>query len=218
MAATLAHANRRPGGPPVGATGLGTWNGADHLDLDAAVRLTPSGVAIERIEAKSALEVGVADLALDAGFLLGVSESVRGTVRLALIRGEEVLAEAVHPVEVLPRQEWGGASMQEAQGSNFVLDGPPGTGKSQTIANIIAHNIALGRKVLFVAGRWRRSVWCTGASRSRGSGRSVSSFTRTRPTRPTYSPSSAAPGIRARASCPTSGGVRRRGSSACAMS
>jgi superfamily I DNA and/or RNA helicase/very-short-patch-repair endonuclease len=34
---------------------------------------------------------------------------------------------------------------------DFVLEGPPGTGKSETIANIIAHNIASGRKVLFVA-------------------------------------------------------------------
>ena len=38
-----------------------------------------------------------------------------------------------------------------AAGKNFVLHGPPGTGKSQTIANIIAHNIAIGRRVLFVA-------------------------------------------------------------------
>lgn len=38
-----------------------------------------------------------------------------------------------------------------AQGGDMILEGPPGTGKSQTIANIIAHNIALGRKVLFVA-------------------------------------------------------------------
>jgi very-short-patch-repair endonuclease len=36
-------------------------------------------------------------------------------------------------------------------GGDFVLEGPPGTGKSQTIANIIAHNLALGRKVLFVS-------------------------------------------------------------------
>jgi very-short-patch-repair endonuclease len=36
-------------------------------------------------------------------------------------------------------------------GGDFVLEGPPGTGKSQTIANIIAHNLALGKKVLFVA-------------------------------------------------------------------
>ena len=38
-----------------------------------------------------------------------------------------------------------------ARGCDFVLDGPPGTGKSQTIANMIAQNLALGRRVLFVA-------------------------------------------------------------------
>ena len=40
-----------------------------------------------------------------------------------------------------------------ASGNNndFILEGPPGTGKSQTIANIIAHNLALGKKVLFVS-------------------------------------------------------------------
>ncbi len=37
------------------------------------------------------------------------------------------------------------------QGRTFVLEGPPGTGKSQTIANIIADNLARGRRVLFVA-------------------------------------------------------------------
>ena len=36
-------------------------------------------------------------------------------------------------------------------GKTFVLHGPPGTGKSQTITNIIAHNLALGKKVLFVS-------------------------------------------------------------------
>lgn len=43
------------------------------------------------------------------------------------------------------------AVVASARGCDFVLDGPPGTGKSQTIANLIAHNLALGRKVLFVA-------------------------------------------------------------------
>ena len=43
------------------------------------------------------------------------------------------------------------AVVASATGHNFVLDGPPGTGKSQTIANMIAHNLALGRRVLFVA-------------------------------------------------------------------
>lgn len=36
-------------------------------------------------------------------------------------------------------------------GRTFVLEGPPGTGKSQTITNMIADNLAAGRKVLFVA-------------------------------------------------------------------
>lgn len=43
------------------------------------------------------------------------------------------------------------AVVASAGGKSFVLDGPPGTGKSQTIANMIAHNLALGRRVLFVA-------------------------------------------------------------------
>ncbi|MEU8202013.1 AAA domain-containing protein [Streptosporangium sp. NPDC049046] len=36
-------------------------------------------------------------------------------------------------------------------GHHLVIDGPPGTGKSQTIANIIASMAAQGRRVLFVA-------------------------------------------------------------------
>lgn len=36
-------------------------------------------------------------------------------------------------------------------GRSFVLDGPPGTGKSQTIANIIGELIARGKTVLFVS-------------------------------------------------------------------
>lgn len=38
-----------------------------------------------------------------------------------------------------------------AAGKSFVLVGPPGTGKSQTIANMIAQCLADGKKVLFVA-------------------------------------------------------------------
>ena len=37
------------------------------------------------------------------------------------------------------------------QGKNFVLEGPPGTGKSQTVTNIIAELLYDGKKVLFVS-------------------------------------------------------------------
>lgn len=38
-----------------------------------------------------------------------------------------------------------------ASGKSFVLHGPPGTGKSQTITNIIAHSLAMGETVLFIS-------------------------------------------------------------------
>jgi very-short-patch-repair endonuclease len=38
-----------------------------------------------------------------------------------------------------------------AEGKSFVLHGPPGTGKSQTITNLIAHCLACGKSVLFVS-------------------------------------------------------------------
>jgi very-short-patch-repair endonuclease len=36
-------------------------------------------------------------------------------------------------------------------GRDLVLEGPPGTGKSQTITNLIAHSLAKGKRVLFVS-------------------------------------------------------------------
>ncbi|MBI3131514.1 MAG: DUF3320 domain-containing protein [Acidobacteria bacterium] len=43
------------------------------------------------------------------------------------------------------------AVLAGARGKDFVLIGPPGTGKSQTIANLIAQCLAEGKKVLFVS-------------------------------------------------------------------
>lgn len=37
------------------------------------------------------------------------------------------------------------------RGKNMVVEGPPGTGKSQTITNLISHSLAQGKTVLFVA-------------------------------------------------------------------
>ncbi len=43
------------------------------------------------------------------------------------------------------------AVLDAEAGQSFILDGPPGTGKSQTIANMIVNFLAHGKKVLFVA-------------------------------------------------------------------
>ncbi len=43
------------------------------------------------------------------------------------------------------------ALIDAVNGDNLVIEGPPGSGKSQTIANIIAASLANGKRVLFVA-------------------------------------------------------------------
>lgn len=43
------------------------------------------------------------------------------------------------------------AIVRALAGQSFVLEGPPGTGKSQTITNLLANALAAGKKVLFVA-------------------------------------------------------------------
>ncbi|WP_289027750.1 DUF4011 domain-containing protein [uncultured Paraglaciecola sp.] len=58
-------------------------------------------------------------------------------------------SEAFIPLNADSSQMVAIAASEQAQ--DFVLEGPPGTGKSETIANVISHNLAKGRKVLFVA-------------------------------------------------------------------
>lgn len=43
------------------------------------------------------------------------------------------------------------AVIAAAEGRSFVIEGPPGTGKSQTITNLIAHCLTEGKTVLFVS-------------------------------------------------------------------
>lgn len=66
-----------------------------------------------------------------------------------------------HPIDAVPPEEMHSildadssqrlCILAAREGRSFVMDGPPGTGKSQTIANIIAELIADGKRVLFVS-------------------------------------------------------------------
>jgi very-short-patch-repair endonuclease len=67
----------------------------------------------------------------------------------AALDDEPGLAELICPLEADSSQLRAVAAA--ARGESFILIGPPGTGKSQTIANIISNTLAEGRSVLFVA-------------------------------------------------------------------
>ena len=67
----------------------------------------------------------------------------------------EDLDNQVHPKDVLCPLDADSSQLQAvlstAQGASFVVHGPPGTGKSQTITNLVAHCVGKGQRVLFVS-------------------------------------------------------------------
>ncbi|MBE0507497.1 MAG: DUF3320 domain-containing protein [Marinospirillum sp.] len=63
---------------------------------------------MDRLGAGVELMIKDRDIRLDGGFLLGLTESMKGTVRFALLQNEEVLCQRTLPVELLAHNEWGG--------------------------------------------------------------------------------------------------------------
>ncbi len=72
-----------------------------------------------------------------------------------LLPHEEELDRTIHPKDDFTFLDADSSQMRAIRsainGSHLIIDGPPGTGKSQTIANIIAESIARGKTVLFVS-------------------------------------------------------------------
>ena len=95
-----------------------------------------------------------------AGALLLESDVVAAIAGVP--EAQELLSEdsATEPVLESPEDDYSVLDADSSQrraigavlsGRSLVIHGPPGTGKSQTIANLIAALVARGRKVLFVA-------------------------------------------------------------------
>jgi hypothetical protein len=90
----------------------------------------------------------VAHLARGAGVAFG-QPSHAAAVAVGASPGSVDAADVLAPLDADASQL--AAVAAAGAGASFVLQGPPGTGKSQTIANVIAHCMAHGKTVLFVA-------------------------------------------------------------------
>ncbi len=71
--------------------------------------LRPKVWVVDKLAAGGLLMLKDRDLALDGGFLFGLTESVRGAVTLRVNQGDTLLAEQAINVELLASNEWGGA-------------------------------------------------------------------------------------------------------------
>lgn len=118
--------------------------------LLASVDRSDAGVAADVAEVSS-----VSDRSVVSGTSTTSTASTISTVSTDGFLRPEALDTSLRPADLFTPlaadSSQLAAVVASASGRDFVLDGPPGTGKSQTIANMIAHNLALGRRVLFVA-------------------------------------------------------------------
>lgn len=86
----------------------------DLTDLSVVLEASPAFLkqktwVVDRLAAGGLLSMKDRDLELDGGFLHGLTESMRGTVTIRVCQGGETLEEQIIPVELLARNEWGGA-------------------------------------------------------------------------------------------------------------
>lgn len=120
---------------PVYLTYLTFHKEAMYRDLDENVELI--------------LESELVTALANAGRLDSVTELAFDPVGHDQIDEVDPPERAVHVLDADASQR--AAVVAARDGRSFVLDGPPGTGKSQTIANIIATLIAQGQSILFVS-------------------------------------------------------------------
>lgn len=81
--------------------------------------------SIDRIGAVSDVTLTDRRIDLDAGYLAGLDEAERGDVTLRLIAGERTLVEAIIPVRLLARDEWGGVADMSQLLPAFVMPNDP---------------------------------------------------------------------------------------------
>ena len=100
------------------------------------------------------------ELLADSDVVAAIAGDAEAQELLGTESGADETADKAGPVLDSPEEDYSVLDADSSQrsaigavlsGRSLVIHGPPGTGKSQTIANLIAALVARGRKVMFVA-------------------------------------------------------------------
>lgn len=87
--------------------------------------LKPKSWHLDRIAPSGTIVIGSRDVELSGGFLLDLTESIRGTVTFAAEQGGRVLAEETKTVELLAYNEWGGGGYMPELLAAFSMPNDP---------------------------------------------------------------------------------------------
>ena len=101
-----------------------------HSNLTVTIEADPSFLKpkswqIDRIDPHGIVPIRFKDLDLNGQFLLDLSESVRGSLKVRVECGEKVLTEHSQPIELLSANEWGGAGYMPELLAAFCMPNDP---------------------------------------------------------------------------------------------
>jgi very-short-patch-repair endonuclease len=97
-------------------------------------------------------EGGLGNSELITGLIVGGTEGSGSDVATEYDIDTDPDVEAAAPILIMEADSSQHSAIVDAlKGKNLVIKGPPGTGKSQTITNLIANALAKDKKVLFIA-------------------------------------------------------------------
>lgn len=114
---------------------------------------------IDRLSAGAQLNIKDRDIQLDGGFLLGLTESMKGSVRFTLSQNEEVLCEQVLPVELLAYNEWGGNQYMPELLAAFCTPNDPAVDRILGKASQVLRKAGKADSIDGYRGGKRQRVW-----------------------------------------------------------
>ena len=121
--------------------------------------LKPKSWRLDRIAPEGSISIRDRDVELDGGFLLGLSDAVRGTVTITVEMNGSVLAEEIKPVELLAYNEWGGAGFMPELLAAFSMPNDPAVDRVLRDASLILRKAGKPDAIDGYKGGSRQRVW-----------------------------------------------------------